>query len=417
MAPYGIANFPTDERRNSRHRRLTRVESESLLLPRKKESGSQEYLLHGVRDLRVIRSMRLPTTFLEPEAIAAFSDEARRAVYEAIALRRDVRHFRAEEDVDAETLERILEGAHQAPSVGFSQPWGFILVRDRAVRERIRRSFLACREAEAQRFPAARRDAYLAHKLEGILEAALNICVAVDLRDQGEAILGTTVQPEAVRASACCAVENLWLAARAEGIGVGWVSIVEPAVLRAELSAAGGRRTGGVPLRGASRRLSRATHARRDALASSPAARRCRASAGSLGGTRSHERRERPSSRRAGQRIVAERSRAKAELSPPYDNALRAAAREQFETSHQAGRKLGAARRARGLVRGRAWSGPHPSCTAGDAGALRRRSRRGSRRGERLRFASHGGDDRQRHGRRRGDQRDGATSRRPHRAR
>ena len=180
--------------------------------------------------------MRLPTTFLDPEAVAAFPEEARRAVYEAIALRRDVRHFQVDRDVDPETLERILEAAHQAPSVGLSQPWGFILVRDRAVRERIRQSFLACREAEARRFPAARRDAYLAHKLEGILDAPLNLCVAVDLRDRGEAILGTTVQPEAVRASACCAVENLWLAARAEGIGVGWVSIVEPAVLRAELA-------------------------------------------------------------------------------------------------------------------------------------------------------------------------------------
>src|SRR5205814_4668712 len=81
-----------------------------------------------------------------------------------------------------------------------------------------------------------RRQAYLAHKLEGILEAPINLCVAVDLRDREEALLGTTAQPEAVRASACCAVQNLWLAARAEGIGVGWVSIVEPAVLRAELA-------------------------------------------------------------------------------------------------------------------------------------------------------------------------------------
>jgi nicotinate-nucleotide--dimethylbenzimidazole phosphoribosyltransferase len=180
--------------------------------------------------------MRLPSTFLDPEAIGVFPEEARQAVYEAIALRRDVRHFRVDSDVDAATLERILEAAHQAPSVGLSQPWGFILVRDRAVRERIRQSFLACREAEAGRFPADRRDAYLAHKLEGILEASLNICVAVDLRDRDEAILGTTVQPEAVRASACCAVENLWLAARTEGVGVGWVSIVEPAVLRGELA-------------------------------------------------------------------------------------------------------------------------------------------------------------------------------------
>jgi nicotinate-nucleotide--dimethylbenzimidazole phosphoribosyltransferase len=180
--------------------------------------------------------MRLPTPFLDPEAIAAFPDEARRAVHDVIALRRDIRHFRADRDVDPEILERILEAAHRAPSVGLSQPWGFVVVRDRHVRERIRRSFLACREAEAGRFPPERRDAYLAHKLEGILEAPLNLCVAVDLRDRDEAILGTTVQPEAVRASACCAVENLWLAARAEGIGVGWVSIVEPSVLRAELA-------------------------------------------------------------------------------------------------------------------------------------------------------------------------------------
>jgi nicotinate-nucleotide--dimethylbenzimidazole phosphoribosyltransferase len=180
--------------------------------------------------------MSLPTSFLEPEAIAVFPDDARRAVHEVIALRRDVRHFRADVDVDLETLERILESAHRAPSVGLSQPWGFVLVRERKARERIRQSFLACREAEARRFPPARRDAYLAHKLEGILEAPLNICVVVDLRDRDEAILGTTVQPEAVRASACCAVQNLWLAARAEGIGVGWVSIVEPAVLRSELA-------------------------------------------------------------------------------------------------------------------------------------------------------------------------------------
>ena len=178
----------------------------------------------------------MPNSFLDPEAIGAFSEEARRAVYDVIALRRDIRHFRPDVDVDPTVLDRILGAAHLAPSVGFSQPWGFVVVRDRKVRERIRSSFLRCREAEAARFPAGQRDAYLAHKLEGILEAPLNVCVAVDLRDRDEAILGTTAQPEAVRASASCAVQNLWLAARAEGIGIGWVSIVEPAVLRAELS-------------------------------------------------------------------------------------------------------------------------------------------------------------------------------------
>ncbi|HYQ00783.1 MAG TPA: nicotinate-nucleotide--dimethylbenzimidazole phosphoribosyltransferase [Polyangiaceae bacterium] len=177
-----------------------------------------------------------PPDFLEPEAIGVFSEAARRAVYECIALRRDVRHFRPGVPVENETLTRILRAAQQAPSVGFSQPSGFIVIRDLDLRGRVRESFLNCRQAEAQRFPEARRDAYLAHKLEGICESSLNLCVVVDLRDREEVILGTTVQPEAVRASACCAVENLWLAARAEGIGVGWVSIVEPAVLRRELS-------------------------------------------------------------------------------------------------------------------------------------------------------------------------------------
>jgi 5,6-dimethylbenzimidazole synthase len=189
------------------------------------------------------RAPRCTDTCLNDEALAGsdtygeFSDAAKQAVYEAISLRRDIRHFRPELDVDAAVLERILAAAHRAPSVGLSQPWGFVVVRHRAVRMRIRENFLICREREAARYEPARRAAYLAHRLEGILEAPLNICVAVDLRERAaESILGTTVQPESIRASACCAVQNLWLAARAEGIGVGWVSIVEPDVLRSELA-------------------------------------------------------------------------------------------------------------------------------------------------------------------------------------
>jgi nicotinate-nucleotide--dimethylbenzimidazole phosphoribosyltransferase len=170
-----------------------------------------------------------------PECVERFSEQARRAVYEVMALRRDVRTFREGEDVDPHTLMSVLGAAHLAPSVGFSQPWAFVVVRDRALRTRIRDSFFRCRDAEAARFPPGRREQYLSYRLEGILEAAVNVCVTVDLRSRGEAILGATVQPEAVRASACCAVQNLWLAARAEGLGVGWVSIVEPAVLRQEL--------------------------------------------------------------------------------------------------------------------------------------------------------------------------------------
>lgn len=173
---------------------------------------------------------------LESDAPGALPEPIRAALHELFDLRRDVRHFRPGEPVDEAAFRRALEAAHRAPSVGFSQPWRFIVVRAPETRARIRDSFLKCREAEAGRFPAERRAAYLAHRLEGILTSALNLCVAVDLRDQGEAILGTTAQPEAVRASVCCAVQNFWLAARAEGLGVGWVSIIEPAVLRAALA-------------------------------------------------------------------------------------------------------------------------------------------------------------------------------------
>jgi len=183
---------------------------------------------------------RLPpeiqSRIVTPQLQGAFDVADRRALYRAIAHRRDVRHFDPELAVDAEVLGRILDAAHRAPSVGLSQPWGFVLVRDSQVRARIRQSFLRCREREAARFDAERRALYLAHRLEGIQEAPLNICVAVDLRPRAEPVLGTTAQPEAVRASVYCAIQNLWLAARVEGVGVGWVSIVEPPVLRAELA-------------------------------------------------------------------------------------------------------------------------------------------------------------------------------------
>ncbi|HEY8516122.1 MAG TPA: 5,6-dimethylbenzimidazole synthase [Candidatus Binatia bacterium] len=180
--------------------------------------------------------MRAPDELLVPQEPFALAEDVRRAVYEVIRTRRDVRHFAPERDVDPEVLERILDAAHHAPSVGFSQPWGFVLVRDREQRARIRESFLRCRAREAERFRGERREKYLSLQLEGIVTAPLNVCVAVDLRPGDEAVLGTISQPEALRFSACCAVQNLWLAARAEGIGVGWVSIVEPAVLREELA-------------------------------------------------------------------------------------------------------------------------------------------------------------------------------------
>jgi 5,6-dimethylbenzimidazole synthase len=138
----------------------------------------------------------------------ALSAANRDAVYEVIAKRRDIRIFRSDVDVPPQVLTRILSAAHQAPSVGYSQPWDFILVRNIAARSRIRDSFLACREAEAGRYPPQRRRKYLAYRLEGILESALDICVTVDLRPADELVLGTGTQPETLRSNACCAARG-----------------------------------------------------------------------------------------------------------------------------------------------------------------------------------------------------------------
>jgi 5,6-dimethylbenzimidazole synthase len=171
--------------------------------------------------------------------VSDFDATERAAVYRAIAKRRDVRQFRPGE-ITNEVIERILGAAHHAPSVGYSQPWDFVVVRDRERRGRIRESFLRCREREAARYSPERREKYLSYRLEGILDSTLNVCVTVDERPGDEPILGTVTQPESVRSSVFCAVQNLWLAARVEGLGVGWVSIVETDVLRTELALPGG---------------------------------------------------------------------------------------------------------------------------------------------------------------------------------
>lgn len=161
-----------------------------------------------------------------------FSEEAREAVYAAIFGRRDVRAFHPD-PVPEETLERLLVAAHHAPSVGFMQPWDFVVIRDREVRERVQRDFEAARQAEAERYDEPLRSKYLSMKLEGILDAPLNLCVTCDPSRGGpKPVLGRGSIPETDVYSTCLAVQNLWLAARAEGLGVGWVSIVSNDVLR-----------------------------------------------------------------------------------------------------------------------------------------------------------------------------------------
>lgn len=164
-----------------------------------------------------------------------FSDAEREAVYRAIHTRRDVRSQFLPEAISETVLERLLLAAHHAPSVGFMQPWNFILIRDGGVKSRIHDAFARANTEAAALFPESRRELYSALKLEGILEAPVNLCITCDRERGGDAVLGRTHNRDTDIYSTVCAVQNLWLAARAEGIGVGWVSIFHDADVRSIL--------------------------------------------------------------------------------------------------------------------------------------------------------------------------------------
>ncbi len=162
-----------------------------------------------------------------------FADDALAAVYRVIAERRDIRRFRPDAVAD-DVLERVLAAAHRAPSVGLMQPWRFIVVADDARRDAIR--LLAQRERlrQADRFDE-RAGHFLDQKIEGIVEAPLGVVVCCDHGDPEAEILGRGTIPDTDLYSTACAIQNLWLAARAEGLGVGWVSYYRPQDLRALL--------------------------------------------------------------------------------------------------------------------------------------------------------------------------------------
>ena len=164
-----------------------------------------------------------------------FSDLERAAVYKAIMLRRDIRRQFEPDPIPRIVLRRILSAAHHAGSVGFMQPWDFILVEDRATRQRVLDSFLRERNRSAGFYEGARKELFLSLKLEGILESPLNLCVTCDRSRGGPHVLGRSTILETDLYSTCCAIQNLWLAGRAEGIGVGWVSILDPQQLSATL--------------------------------------------------------------------------------------------------------------------------------------------------------------------------------------
>lgn len=164
-----------------------------------------------------------------------FSEADRRGLYRAIHTRRDVRSHFTDEHIDEQSLVRILDAAHHAPSVGFSQPWDFVLISDRRTRQAIKKSFDETTAAAASKLDGERRAKYTSLKLEAIMDAPVNICVTYNHERFGPFVIGRSSMPDTGVYSVCCAVQNLWLAARAEGIGVGWVSILSQDDLRAAL--------------------------------------------------------------------------------------------------------------------------------------------------------------------------------------
>ncbi|MFB9866376.1 5,6-dimethylbenzimidazole synthase [Vreelandella sulfidaeris] len=166
----------------------------------------------------------------------AFSETERRGVYRAIHERRDVRSQFLPDPIPLDVLERLLQAAHHAPSVGFMQPWDFIVIESREVRASILALFEQENDKAAERYTGERKNLYRGLKLQGILESPLNLCITCDRRRGGPHVLGRNSIMETDLFSTCLAVQNLWLAARAEGVGVGWVSILDQAQLSKALN-------------------------------------------------------------------------------------------------------------------------------------------------------------------------------------
>lgn len=156
-----------------------------------------------------------------------FSKTEQEVIYRVIRSRRDIRHFKRT-PVPGGALARILEAAHFAPSVGFMQPWNFIFVNSLALRQEIKNQFLETNKDQLEQITGTERQKlYRDLKLEGIMEAPVNLAVTCDRNRDAPFVLGRGPMPETDLYSTCLAIENMWLAARAEGIGIGWVSILD----------------------------------------------------------------------------------------------------------------------------------------------------------------------------------------------
>jgi 5,6-dimethylbenzimidazole synthase len=163
-------------------------------------------------------------------------------LYEIIHRRRDVRGEFTGEPVPDATLDRILTAAHAAPSVGLSQPWDFVVVRDRALREAFHEHVRGERDVYAATLDSEAAARFARIKIDGVLESTLSIVVTYDPQRGGPAVLGRHAIADAGLYSVCLAIQNLWLAATAERLGVGWVSFYREDFLRGLLGIPAGVR-------------------------------------------------------------------------------------------------------------------------------------------------------------------------------
>ncbi|MFG1807040.1 nicotinate-nucleotide--dimethylbenzimidazole phosphoribosyltransferase [Streptomyces sp. NPDC049040] len=169
------------------------------------------------------------------EAAEAYEPAVRDAVHRVIRERRDIRNGFRSDPIPHDVLLRVLEAAHTAPSVGHSQPWDFVVIRSEKTREKMHELAMAQREAYAKSLPKGRARQFRELKIEAILDTPVNIVVTADPTRGGRHTLGRHTQPQMAPYSSALAVENLWLAARAEGLGVGWVSFFDERQMVAEL--------------------------------------------------------------------------------------------------------------------------------------------------------------------------------------
>ena len=164
-----------------------------------------------------------------------FTEEEKRGFYKAIYSRRDVRSHFISKPIKDDILSKILHAAHHAPSVGFSQPWNFILIKNIETKKKIKKTFEEEKDRSSQLVEEPKKSKYLSFKLEGILESPVNLCVTYDPTKFGPFVIGRSSIPEAGLYSVCCAIQNLWLSSRTEGVGLGWVSILSNEILKETL--------------------------------------------------------------------------------------------------------------------------------------------------------------------------------------